>query len=169
MVMRKFSFFFVLIAFCFLLAFPSAAHAAIMKASDPESGLVTLYSSINLQNEPWEKIGMWKPLKKNYPYYLELVTNGYKDWIFFNGQVSIRIKGTWYDFATVEQQTTNDWPNVRTTGQYIFPQSAIDQLAQLRGAETAELRLSFQDKTYVQWTVPDTVLTEWQEVLMRTK
>lgn len=166
--MRKHIFLAIFILFSFILTFSSLSNARILRATD-DVGSPTLYSTIKLKNQPWENIGLWTELNPGAPYHLELTTNGYKDWVFFDGQVSMRIKNVWYELPTEQQKTTNDWPNITTVGQYTVPQPVIKELANLNYTDVVELRLAFRDKTYVQWSVPNSTLTEWQELIQRTR
>lgn len=167
--MRKYFLLRTFVMSIFLLMCSSVSDASIMKAYDNEDGSAILYSKTKLQNQAWENIGFWKSLQLNAPYHLELTTHGYKEWIFFQGQVSILIKDVWYDLDAGEQKTKNDWPNVITTAQYALPQPVAEHLVSLKNADKVELRLHFQNKTYVQWSIPDRILVEWQELIQRTR
>lgn len=164
--MRKLIFLFVLVVFCYASVFSPPVQASLVKSFDT-NGSPILYSTIKLRNEPWSAIGLWRTLEPGAPYHLELVTDGYKEWIFFEGKVSMRVQDTWYELSVEQQNTKTDWPNVTTTAQHTIPQPAIEQLLKLQGADTVELRLKFQDKTFVQWNVPDNVLIEWQQLIRR--
>lgn len=167
--MRKHLFISIFLIFCFIFALAPVAQARIVKSSDDGGGAAVLYSTIKLKNHDWENIALWKILKPGVPYRLEVTTHGYKEWIFFDGQVSIHIKDTWYELRREHQETKNEWPNVITTAQYIIPQPVIEELPQLKSADTVELRLHFQDKSFVHWRVPDNIITEWQELIQRTR
>lgn len=167
--MRKLIFLIALVVSCYLSVSTPAAEAKIVRAADEVDSSPILYSTVKLRNGPWESIGLWKALKPNAPYHLELITDGYKEWIFFDGQVAINIKGVWYELVTKQQNTKNEWPNTTTTAEYFIPQPVIDQLLNLKQTDPVELRLSFRDKTYVAWKVPDNVLIEWQQLIQRLK
>lgn len=166
--MRKCVIMAAFIVSCIILTFSSGTHARIQLASD-DVGSEALYSTIKLKNQPWENIGLWTKLRPGAAYHLELTTDGYKDWVFFDGQVSIQIKDVWHELQTDQQKTTNNWPTVTTIGQYTIPQPAIEALANLKSTDKVELRLTFRNTTYVQWNVPDNILAEWQELIRRTK
>lgn len=167
--MRKHIFFAVLVIFCFALAFAPVSYAKLVKSYEDGNGSAVLYSTIKLKNQDWDNIALWKLLKPGVPYRLEITTYGYKEWIFFDGQVSIHIKDTWYELDTEHQKTQNDWPNVITTAQYIIPDPVIEELSHLKSTDTVELRLHFQDKTFVHWSVPSEIITEWQDLIQRTR
>lgn len=161
---------YTLFVICYLLlSLSPVADASIMKAYDDKDGAAILYSTTKFKNQAWESVGLWKVLNPGAPYNLELTTYGYKEWIFFDGQVSLHINNEWHELGTVEQKTKNDWPNVITTAQYTIPQPVIEQLFNLKTNDEVELRLRFQDKTYVQWKLPANVLIEWQELIIRTR
>jgi len=166
---RKLIFLVVLVVSCYLSVSAATVEAKIIRAADEVDSSPILYSTIKLRNEPWESVGLWRVLKPDAPYHLELVTDGYKEWIFFDGQVSMNIKGIWYDLITKQQNTKNEWPNTTTTAEYAIPQPVIEQLLSLKETDTVELRLSFRDKTYVAWKVPDKMLLEWQQLIQRLK
>ena len=167
--MRKLIPLVILAVSCYLSVSAPAAEAKIVRSADDTGNAAILYSTVNLRNAPWESIGLWRALKPDAPYYLELVTDGYKEWIFFDGQVSMNINGVWYELVTKQQNTKNEWPNITTTAEYFLPQPVIDQLHSLKQTGTVQLRLSFRDRTYVEWNVPDTVLGEWQQLIQRLR
>lgn len=167
--MRKLISLVVLVLFCYLSVSVPAVEAKIVRSADETDSTEFLYSTVKLRNEPWERVGLWRALKPNAPYFLELVTDGYKEWIFFDGQVSMNIKGVWYELVTKQQNTKNEWPNTTTTAEYSIPQPVIDQLLSLKQTDTVQLRLSFRDRTYVEWNVPDNILVEWQQLIQRLR
>jgi hypothetical protein len=151
--------------FCFLTFLPLTSHAKVIKTYDDTDGFPVVYSNIKLPNEPWEVVAFWKTLPTNPVYSLELSTYGYKEWIFFSGQLSMQIGDTWYDMASGKQTTKNDWPNVITTSLYTVPKPVIEKLFNSKESDHIRLRLEFHDKTYVSWNIPGAVLKEWREVI----
>jgi hypothetical protein len=165
--MRRISFIALTVTFILLLVLP-VADAKVIKTYDDVSGAPVLYSSVKLPNEPWEVVAFWKTQNAQPTYALELHTHGYKEWIFFAGQLSVKSDGVVHNLGSGKQSTKNDWPNVVTTTQYAVSTDFVDAIAKAQPSSQWEMQLQFQDRTYVTWKIPAQLLKEWQDVILKS-